>query len=343
MRQSNRPLLCLALAVLSSLTLLAQSSSRPVRTSQTSLDAALDAAVARHDVPGVVAMVVDRQGILYQKAAGTSDAPSARPLAMDAIFRIASMTKPITSIAAMQLVEQGRLSLDDQAGRYLPQLATMPVIASFDPGTGNYTLRRSSTPITIRHLMTHTAGFGYGFTSATTRDFKPRSGDSSVPTSPGIPSAPLLFDPGTQWWYGTNTDWLGQIVEHISGQTLDEYFRREILGPLGMADTFFNVPEPKQSRVVSVHRRRADDTLAATPPTFQAATSFSGGGGLASTASDYARFIRMVLNEGSLDTVRVVAPDTIRLMAANQIGDVTVRALKTANPNMAILLEFLTP
>jgi CubicO group peptidase (beta-lactamase class C family) len=306
---------------------------RSIADARSSIDAAVEAAVARRDVPGVVAMVVDAGGVRYEHASGTADASTGRAMRTDAIFRIASMTKPITSVAAMQLVEQGRLSLDDEAGKYLPELARMPVVVTFDSQTGERTLRPAVRPITIRHLLTHTAGFGYGFTSAVVRDYKPRDGEAAA-VSPPIAggNAPLLFDPGDQWWYGVNTDWLGRIIEKVSGEPLDMYFERHILGPLKMVDTFFVVPADKQARVAAVHRRGADGTFTSSPSTFQAPAAFSGGGGLFSTAADYARFVRMVLGEGALDGARIVQAGTIRTMRVNQIGEVSVRALKTAQP-----------
>jgi CubicO group peptidase (beta-lactamase class C family) len=261
----------------------------------------------------------------------------------DAVFRIASMTKPVTSIAAMQLVEQRQLSLDDPAARYLPEIAQIPVITSFNAATGAYTTAPPSHPVTVRQLMTHTSGFGYGFTSAITRDFKPRAGDTFGVLNPAIAGgpSPLLFEPGTRWWYGTSTDWLGRIIERTSGQPLDAYFRSHVLDPLRMSDTAFVVPEAARARVVAVHRRGADGAFAATAATFQAPASFSGGGGLSSTAADYARFIRMVLNRGTLDGVRVVSPETIRMMSTNQIGDVNVRALKSAQPELSADFTFV--
>ena len=211
----------------------------------------------------------------------------------DALFRIASMTKAITSTAAMQLIEQGRFGLDDPVEKYLPAFARLQVFESFDGATGTYRLRPATRIATVRHLMTHTSGLGYGFTSATVRDFKPRAGED-------YPVGPLLFEPGERWLYGTSTDWLGRLVEAVSGRPLDEYFRLRILEPLGMADTFYNVPADKQARLVAVHHRGADGTIVkdATQPA-PTVNPIIGGGGLSSTASDYIRFVRMILNDGA--------------------------------------------
>jgi CubicO group peptidase (beta-lactamase class C family) len=291
--------------------------------------------VSRGDVPGVVALVVNRHGVIYQGAFGMADTASGRALTTDAIFRIASMTKPITSVAAMQLVEQGRFALDDPAGKYLPELRDLKVFDSFDSATGAYTLRPAKKTVTIRHLLTHTSGLGYNFTSPIIRDFKPRDGEQYA-------VGPLLFEPGTDWLYGTNTDWVGRLVETISGQPLEAYFRERILDPLSMSDTFYNVPADKQSRVVSVHRRGPAGKFgldSVQPPLTVARPG--GGGGLLSTAADYARVLRMVLNNGTLGNARILSADTIKSMSANQIGSVGVRAVKTAMPERSSDFHFV--
>jgi CubicO group peptidase (beta-lactamase class C family) len=177
-------------------------------------DRALEAAIERKDIPGVVAMAVNRQGVIYQGAFGTADV-TGRALAVDAIFNIASMTKPITTIALLQLVEGGRISLDDRAAKYLPELGHPVKFESFDPVTKSYQLQPVVTPITIRHLVTHTAGFGYTIWSATLRDFKPRAGEH-------YETPPLLFEPGTQWAYSTGIDYVGRIVESLSARNIEE-------------------------------------------------------------------------------------------------------------------------
>src|SRR6185312_2783543 len=167
------------------------------------LDTSLREAVERKDVPGVVALVTDRDRVLYQGTFGVADVATGRPLAQDALFRIASMTKPVTSVALMQLVEQGRIGLDDPASKYLPELAELKVFESFDPATGAYKVRPTSRPATVRHFLTHTSGLAYPFTSEIWRDFKPRAGE----TYPF--GGPLLFDPGERWHYSTSTDVVG--------------------------------------------------------------------------------------------------------------------------------------
>ena len=307
-------------------------------TMSASLDEKLSSAVARGDVPGLVVMAATRDRILYQGAFGKAEVGRARPMTADALFRIASMTKAVTSVAAMQLYQQRRFALDDPAEKYLPELAGLKVLESFDQATGAYTVRPAAKTITIRQLFTHTSGLGYGFTSAIVRDFKPRDGEKYA-------AGPLLFEPGTQWIYGTSVDWLGRLVESLSGKNLEDYFRECIFTPLGMSDTFYNVPDAKQARLVTVHRRQ--DRHADAPLTEQPnqprppATSFNGGGGLSSTASDYIRFERMILNGGTLDGARILSADTVALMTRNQIGDVAVRAVKTAQPDLSMDFTFI--
>jgi methyl acetate hydrolase len=290
------------------------------------LDGVLRKSVEDKAVVGVVAMATDRKGPFYQGAFGAADAATGRALTTDALFRIASMTKAIASTAAMQLIEQGRVGLDDPVEKYLPAFAHLQVFESFDPATGAYRLAPARSIATVRHLMTHTSGLGYPFTSATLRDFKPRPDDDN-------PIGPLLFEPGARWHYGTSTDWLGKVVEAVSGRPLDEYFRLRITEPLRMADTFYNVPADKQARLVAVHHRDSNGVIVKDEvqpgPTIN---PIIGGGGLASTAADYIRFVRMILNDGELDGVRILKADTVAAMGQNAIGNLGVPALKTALP-----------
>jgi methyl acetate hydrolase len=295
------------------------------------IDTSLRGAVERKDVPGVVALITDRNGVIYQGAFGVADVATGRPLTSDAMFRIASMTKPVTSLALMQLVEQGRIGLDDPAEKYLPELANPKVIESFDAATGAYQLRPASKVPTVRQFLTHTSGMGYPFTSAILRDFKPRAGET-YPLG-----GPLLFDPGMRWHYGTSLDVVGRLVEVVSGQKLEDYFREHIFIPLKMNDTSYNVPEAKGQRLVAQQQRdgaKMDGPVVLQIPPLVGLTIAEpiGGGGLASTADDYGRFMRMFLNGGELDGVRVIKAETVKLMSQNQIGVVSVPALKTALP-----------
>src|SRR5882762_4886939 len=294
--------------------------------SSSAIDEAMRGAVARKEVAGVVVMAADRKHIIYQGAFGVADIGEARPLKLDALFRIASMTKAVTSTAAMQLVEQGRFAIEDPVEKYLPEFAKLSVFDSFDGATGAYRVRPATKAVTVRHLLTHTSGLGYAFTNPTVRDFKPRAGEE-------YPVGPLEFEPGERWRYSTSTDWLGRLVEKVSGLALEDYFRQRIFAPLGMSDTFYQVPVDKQSRLVTVGRRQADGTFAregVQPPT----SGFTpiGGGGLSSTANDYIRFTRALLNGGELDGARILSAGSVGLMGQNAIGALGVPALKTAMP-----------
>jgi methyl acetate hydrolase len=297
------------------------------------IDLSLREAVERKDVPGVVALVTDRERVLYQGAFGVADVSTGRPLAKDSMFRIASMTKPITSVALMQLVEQGRVGLDDPASKYLPELTELKVFESFDPATGAYKVRPASRPATVRHFLTHTSGLAYPFTSEIWRDFKPRAGE----TYPF--GGPLLFDPGERWHYSTSTDVCGKLVEAVSGKKLEEYFRENIFIPLKMNDTSYNVPESKGPRLVAQQQRsgeRMDGAIVLQQPQLGLIIAAPvGGGGLASTADDYGRFMRMWLNGGELEGSRVLKAETVALMGQNHIGAISVPALKTALPRSA--------
>jgi CubicO group peptidase (beta-lactamase class C family) len=315
------------------MTALADTASAQNSPGSAALDASLRGAVERKDVPGVVALITDRERVLYQGSFGVADVATGRPLQADALFRIASMTKPVTSLALMQLIEQGRLGLDDPAEKYLPELAGLKVFESFDAATGGYQLRPASKAATVRHFLTHTSGLAYPFTSAIWRDFKPRAGE----TYPF--GGPLLFDPGERWHYSTSTDVVGRLVEVISGQKLEDYFRQHIFAPLKMDDTSYNVPEAKGPRLVAQQQRagaRMDGAIELQKPQLGLTIAAPiGGGGLASTAEDYGRFVRMLLNGGALDGARVLKAETVALMGQNHIGAVSVPALKTALPRSA--------
>jgi len=297
------------------------------------LDASLRGAIERKDVPGVVALVTDCDRVLYQGAFGVADVSTSRPLTQDALFRIASMTKPVTSVALMQFVEHGKIGLDDPASKYLPELADLKVIESFDAKTGDCKVRPASRPATVRHFLTHTSGLAYPFTSAIWRDFKPRAGES-YPFG-----GPLLFDPGERWHYSTSTDVCGKLVEVISGETLEHYFHEHIFAPLKMNDTSYNVPEAKGPRLAAQQQRAGAQMDGAVelqnPQPGLTVAAPVGGGGLASTADDYGRFMRMLLNGGALDGARVLKAETVALMGQNQIGAISVPALKSTLPRSA--------
>jgi len=329
----NRKTAVIVFALGVEVAMLAGTASAQNSPASVALDASLRAAVERKDVPGVVALVTDRERVIYQSAFGVADVSTGRPLNADALFRIASMTKAVTSVALMQLIEQGRVGLDDPAEKYLPELAGLKVFESFDAATSAYQLRPASRPATVKHFLTHTSGLAYPFTSTTWRDFKPREGE----TYPF--GGPLLFDPGERWHYSTSTDVVGRLVEVVSGQKLEDYFRQHVFAPLKMDDTSYNVPEAKGPRLVAQQQRGGErmDGAVELQKTQLGLTIAApiGGGGLASSASDYGRFVRMLLNGGALDGARVLKAETVALMGQNHIGAVSVPALKSALPRSA--------
>ena len=281
------------------------------------LQKTLDQALAEQPVAGAVAMLADSGMVLASAASGLADPASGKPIALDGIFQIASMTKAITSVAAMQLVERGLLSLDEPIDPVLPELARAAVLAGFDPD-GKAILEPAKKAITLRHLLTHTSGLGYAFTSG---DMAKAQG-KVPPGSIASITAPLMFEPGTDWLYGVSTDWVGRAVEVASGQTLGDYMAEHIFTPLAMHDTGFAVAPDKSERRVPLLSRQAGG-LAPFPIEIgggDAAEFQSGGGGLYSTAADYMRFMRMILNRGSLDGARIISADTVATMSKNQIG-----------------------
>ena len=296
--------------------------------------ALLEAAVVRGDVPGAVALAVDRNGVLFEAAAGRRDLSGEATMSPDTIAWIASMTKAIVSVAAMQLVEQGRLGLDAPVGEIVPALAHAPVLDGFDVA-GAPVLRPARTAMTLRHLLTHTAGYGYPMWNAEIGRYCDHTGVPRLPTGwDDVPRMPLLFDPGERWNYGINIDMAGLVVEAASGQTLDEYLREHVLGPLGMQDTVFLLSAPQRARLARMHLRTRDGGLRTMDwPSGDGQGFTGGGGGLCGTACDYGRFLRMMLNGGALDGVRVLQAETVAEMGRNQIGDLQAGTMLSAMPN----------
>jgi CubicO group peptidase (beta-lactamase class C family) len=307
-----------------------------------SVDRVLDAPVKKGRILAVAAAAATRDGTIYEGAFGLADPENQIGLELDSIFRIASMTKAVTSVAAMQLVERGVIALDDEAGKHLPELGDVQVFDGFDPQTGEPVLRPPASPVTVQQLLTHTSGFSYEYWSTTVAAYREKTGLPSVlEEGDGFMAAPLFADPGTDWDYSISTDWLGRLIERVGGSNLDEYFRQNILDPLGMHDTLFEIPPDQLGRLVVTQRREADGLLALfplAPPKPQG--FYSGGGGLVSTAGDYLRFLRMLLNGGTLDGARVLEQQTVQAMGAGQIGDLPVRALKTANVSLSLDVDF---
>jgi CubicO group peptidase (beta-lactamase class C family) len=297
------------------------------------VDAVLRAAIDAKEVPGIVAMATTDKGLLYEGVFGTRDLGKGPAMTRDTVFRIASMTKAVTCVAAMQLVEQGKLALEGPLPDIDKALSAPQVLTGFD-ASGAPQLRPAKRPITLRHLLTHTAGFCYETWNADMVRFVKATGMPS--TSTGKIAAlrlPLGFDPGERWEYGINIDWVGRLIEAVSGKPLDVYFRDHVFAPLGMKDSGFVASPEQRARQASVHLRQADGSLAPQPLETPFTPEFyAGGGGLYSTAPDYLIFLQMLLNEGGLNGVRILKPETVALMGQNHIGDLEAGILKTSLP-----------
>jgi methyl acetate hydrolase len=290
------------------------------------VDEALRQAVDGGAVPGVVAIGATDKGIAYEGAFGPS-------ITADSVFWIASMTKAITATACMQLVEQGKLRLDQPMGKLLPQLESPKVLDGFD-ADGRPKLRPAKSEITLRHLLTHTAGFTYSTWSEPMAKYEKVTGTPFVGECKNATfSLPLEFDPGERWQYGINIDWVGKTVEAVSDQSLEMYFRENIFAPLGMTDTGFLISSAQKARVAPMSQRQEDGTLK--PMAFempQRPEFFMGGGGLFSTPRNYMAFLQMLLHDGAFNGARVLKPETVALMQQNHIGDLDVQTLKTTQP-----------
>jgi methyl acetate hydrolase len=303
--------------------------------SSAAIDQIIQQACDSGAIPGAVVMAATGNEVIYQGAFGKRDISTDAAMTTDSVFWIASMTKAITATAAMQLVERGRLSLDAPIGEVLPDLSAIQVLEGFD-ADGAPQLRPARRPITLRQLLTHTAGFCYDMMNAAMGRWLEKTGTPVFRT--GLHAAmrvPIMTDPGTRWEYGTNIDFVGKAVEAASGQTLDVYFREHILDPLGMSDTAFRIGDAQRQRLVKVHRRHADGSLA--PIDFEIRQDpefFAGGGGLYGTAPDYIKFTRMMLGKGLGNGKRLLQPETVALMSENHIGDLHVTPMLSALPGV---------
>jgi methyl acetate hydrolase len=288
----------------------------------------LNDATARGDVPGVAVTIVSKDGVLYQEAFGKSSTLRNTPMAKDTIFNIASMTKAVTSVAIMMLADEGKLKLDDDVAKYLPKYKDPLVISKFNASDGSYETRPAKRPITIRHLLTHTSGIGYGFASQTVATVTQKSMKTEL-------DIPLLFDPGEGWAYGASTRVLGNVVEAISGQKIDAFLESRILKPLGMQDTSYLVPQSKYPRVVAVNQRGTDGKFTERPAQATIPAQVQGDGGLYSTASDYGLFLRMLLNGGKLGNARILNDKTVKTMFENHTGSVVVPLQQSTNLSLS--------
>ncbi|HKE24409.1 MAG TPA: serine hydrolase domain-containing protein [Bryobacteraceae bacterium] len=294
------------------------------------VDDTLRSSIARRKIPAVVAMAASANKILYRGAFGQRDS-SGVPVGVDSIFRIASMTKAITTVAALQLVEQGKVGLDEPVAQHLPQFRDIAVLQGFD-ANGRASLRPARTAPALRHLLTHTSGFCYDNWDGDMFRYA-----SQNPVGDPAQAGPLMFEPGTRWQYGQGLDWTGRLVEAISGLTLEEYFQGKILQPLGMRDTSYIVQPAKFERLVSNHHRNEQGFLEEDERKLPALPkSYNGGGGLYSTAADYVRFTQMILNHGvGANGTRVLQAKTVSSMEVNQIGPLAAGKMKSFKPNVS--------
>lgn len=301
------------------------------------IDKALSEAVAGGKIAGLVAVAADAQGVAYQSALGRRSIDQPQPMTVDSVFRIASMTKAITAAAAMQMTEQGKLSLDQPAQEVLPFLAETKVLDGFD-AEGRPVLRAPRGQVTLRRLLTHTAGFVYDVWNEDFLRYAQITGLPAARTGQLVAlTAPLGFDPGTRWEYGINIDVAGRMVEVASGMDLEAYMQRHIFGPLGMADTSFIQRSTMEARLATVHARQADQTLKPLdmPAQLQEPEFFPGGGGLFSTAPDYMRFLRALMNGGELEGARILRPETVALMGQNHMGALDVQPMRSQIPRLS--------
>ncbi len=307
---------------------------------QADVNRLLNDAVDKGDVPGVIAMATDGRDILYQGAFGKRELGGSAPMELDTVCWIHSMTKAITGTCLMQLVEQGRIGLDDDTGKIVPAHAHPKVLEGFDD-EGQPRLRPAKGAITLRRLLTHTAGFVYDTWNADLLRYMSvtrtsRSDSFEKPEK----CLPLGFDPGTRWEYGINLEWAGKVLEAITGDTLDAYMQKNVLQPLGMRSTGYLLRPEIMDRLSGVHQRHRDGRLEAVafdPP--QRPKDFLGGGGLYSTAPDYIRFIRMLMNGGTLEGTQILKPETVAVMGQNHIGDIDVRVLHAARPEQSNVVD----
>jgi CubicO group peptidase (beta-lactamase class C family) len=284
--------------------------------------------VARQEIPGAVALVVDRQGVAYHEAFGMQDRGRGLAMTKDTIFRIASMTKPVTSLAIMRLVDEGRLALDDEARRWVPRLRAPKVLQNVDLEARTFETRPAGKPITVRQLLTHTSGIGYDWSDPCLALVSEL--DRQLVSRDQL----LVAEPGTQWTYGAGTNALGDILVAITRRSLDAYLKSAVIGPLGMTDTSYKVPRAKSARVATVHRRVGLSTEE-DPNPYPIPGYVSADGDLFSTANDYGRLVRMLLNDGMIDGQRVLSEDAVRAMRTPQMGNLRVRTQPSAKPEIS--------
>ncbi|HBK05364.1 MAG TPA: 1,4-butanediol diacrylate esterase [Acetobacteraceae bacterium] len=303
--------------------------------------AVLRRATESGDIPGVAATAANADGVIFEGGFGTRDLKTGAPMTADTVVWIASMTKAVTGACAMQLVEQGKLSLDGDIASVLPELGKVKVLQGFD-AAGKPMLRAPKRAITLRHLLTHTSGFAYDMWNANIVRYMEATG------TPGIISCknaalglPLVFDPGDKWEYGISIDWAGKAVEAVSGQTLDRYMQDNVLAPLGMTDTGFKIGDGQRQRLAKIHARGPEGLVSTDTEIPQSPEFHMGGGGLYSTVGDYLKFAQMILHGGAFNGVRVLRPDTVATMSRNGMGDLVCNPMKTAVPGATNDVDFV--
>ena len=284
----------------------------------------LQGAVDRQDIPGVVAIVANRDRILFHQSFGKMDVMNDVEIKKATIFGIASMTKAITSVAVMTLYEEGRFDLDDPISRYIDWLKNPQVITSFDEENGTYSTKPANREITIRHLLSFTAGFGYGFSNSLMARLVEKTGKTER-------ELPLLHEPGERWTYGMEVRVLGELAEELSGLTIPQFLKERIFDPLGMVDTSYVLPVEKYPRWVTRHQRENGVLRERRNPEKQQ-PFIVGDAGLLSTAADYVKFLQMLLSGGSLGSARILSEDSVKLMTQNQIGELFVETQRGPNP-----------
>ena len=297
-----------------------------------SIDAVLRSGVEQRKIPAITAMAGTASAITYSGAFGTRDSVSGVPITPESIFSIASMTKAVTSVGAMQLVEQGKLALDEPASKHLPELGTLRVLEGFD-SSGKSILRPSTNPVTLRQLLAHTSGFAYDIWHEAMFKFISAGGDATHV---------LAFEPGTKWQYGPSTLWVGRLVEAVSGMDLETYLQRNVLSRLGMKDTTFIFSKDKYERLVGRYQRETNGSLTPVPRSVPVPpTAYRGDGGLFSTARDYLKFTQMILKRGlGPGGERILNEKTVALMSANGTGRIAAGRLKTFQPTISRDVDF---
>jgi methyl acetate hydrolase len=300
------------------------------------IDGLLETAAEDGTLPGVIAIAGDRDGTLYEGAFGRLSVDSGQPARVDTMLAIASMTKAITSVAALQLIEQGRLQLEQPVASIVPAFDELQVLDGFDGHTPR--LRAPASQATVHQLLTHTSGLGYTFTSAELLRYYELEGTPGALaiTRADLYELPLIGDPGARWAYGTSTDWLGQVIEALSGQDLGAYCSQHIFAPLGMSDTTFTPSAHQRTRMMTLHSRDPDGALVHSPIELPREPDYlSGGHGAYSTAGDYLRFMRALLRDGELDGKRILRAETVQLAFSDHLrGAPLPEVMRSAMPEL---------